>query len=78
MGMSPAISAAHAKFLDHKTADRDLDEQEKRATERFLRRWGGQGYLPGLVFIMLGTYMRGGLVCFVLVCFVGYGSIQGC
>lgn len=40
VSMPPAVVKAHAKFLDNSNADRDLDDQEKRATERFLRRWG--------------------------------------
>ena len=32
------LPKAYAKWLDESNADRDLDEQEARATERFLNR----------------------------------------
>lgn len=37
--VSPPTSKTYAKWLDAKNADRDLDEQEARATERFLTRY---------------------------------------
>eukprot|EP00903_Cladosiphon_okamuranus_P021845 g20085.t1 len=38
MESSPEVPKSHRKFLDEDNPDRDLDEQEARATERFLRR----------------------------------------
>lgn len=39
MVISPLTSKTNAKWLDPSHAERDLDEQEARATERFLRRF---------------------------------------
>lgn len=38
---SPLTSRTYAKWLDASNADRDLDEEEARATERFLKRYRG-------------------------------------
>lgn len=37
--LSPRESKAYAKWLDEWNANRDLDDQEVKATERFLRRY---------------------------------------
>ena len=77
MELSPAESKAYAMWLDEQNADRDLDDQEARASERFLRRQVVRKILDFCSGFVLFCSLRFGYVRFDISVYLGTLTLLG-